>query len=142
MRGDVADMGDVRGTRRRPWRLRTPRDGAEFAAYRDPGSEPAAIVVRAGSLELRYHLRCLNDLHEMLKELGGWMVLGGAEEKTTAAPGTVEAWARSAANPVKGWYGLQKGARGRFADFIPPIMEALALAEVEKGPGAPRMRAI
>ena len=27
-----------------------------------------------------------------------------------AADGTVEAWARSPANPVGGWYGLKKGA--------------------------------
>jgi len=39
--------------------------------------------------------------------------------------GTVEAWARSADNPVGGWYGLKKAHRGRFGMYIPLLMEAL-----------------
>ena len=134
-------MGDVAGTRRRPWVLKTPDGAVEFSAWRDVAFDPPALVVKAGAAELRYHLRCLNDLHEMLKEHGGWMPLGIADEGKPAAEGTVEAWARSPQNPVKGWYGLKKGARGRFALYIPPIMKALDLAEVEGVPGKERMRA-
>ena len=59
-----------------------------------------------------------------------------------AAPGTVEAWGRSADNPVGGWYGLRKGYRGRFGIYVPPLLEALGLAEVEHNPRNNRMRAI
>lgn len=137
-----SDMGDVPGTKEKPWVLKTPSGSSEFLAYRDEKLDPPAIVVNVGTTELRYHLRCLNDLHEMLKSHGDWMLLGSADEQKPAAEGTVEAWARSAKNPVKGWYGLKKGLRGRFAMYIPPIMKALDLAEVEDNPRNNRMRAI
>jgi hypothetical protein len=73
------------------------------------------------------------------------MLLGSADERKPAAPGTVEAWARSADNPVGGWYGLKKGLRGRFATAlcrIPPLMERLGLAEVEHNAKNNRMRAL
>jgi hypothetical protein len=63
---------------------------------------------------------------------------GGSE----FAEGTVEAWARSPDNPVGGWYGLKKGLRGRFGNYVPPVMEALGLAEVEHQPRNNRMRAL
>ena len=55
--------------------------------------------------------------------------------------GTVEAWGRSPANPVGGWYGLKKGLRGRFGNYVPPVLEALGLAEVEHNARNNRMRA-
>jgi hypothetical protein len=103
-------------------------------------SVPPGIVVKAGETVLRFHLRCLNDLDEMLKSRGDWMLLGSVEENQPAAPGTVEEWARSPHNPVQGWYGLTKGARGRFADYIPPIMAALDLAELDESPEGMRIR--
>jgi len=127
---------------RHPWILKTADGKTEFKAYRDVTLEPPALVVLVGKKELRYHLRCLDDLYEMLKEKGGWMPLGGAEEGEPAASGTVEAWARSPQNPVGGWYGLTKGVRGGFATFVPPIMTALNLAEVEQTPQDGRMRAV
>ena len=51
-------------------------------------------------------------------------------------------WARSPDNPVGGWYGLKKGLRGRFANYVPPVMEALGLAEVEHNARNNRMRAV
>ncbi|MDB5379191.1 MAG: uncharacterized protein JWR00_3637 [Rubritepida sp.] len=42
--------------------------------------------------------------------------------------------------PGGGWYGLKKGLRGRFAHYVPPVMEALGLAEVEHLPRNNRMR--
>ncbi len=140
MEDPTADMGGVPGTRGNLWMLKTPGGGSEFLAFRDPALDPPAIVVRFGGTELRYHLRCLNDLDEMLKARGDWMPLGIAEEKQQAAAGTVEAWARSPENPVKGWYGLTKGLRGRFAMYIPPVMKALDLAEINEGPHGGRMR--
>ena len=42
----------------------------------------------------------------------------------------MEAWGRSPDNPVGGWYGLRSGYRGRFGMYLPPLLEALGLAEV------------
>jgi len=98
--------------------------------------------VKSGTTELRYHLRCLDDLNATLKKHGDWMPLGSADEQKPAAEGTVEAWGRSAKNPVGGWYGLKKGLRGRFGMYVPPVLEALHLAEVEHNPKNNRMRAL
>ena len=130
------------GTREQPWTLTTPSGGSEYTAFRDEAADPPALVVQVGKSELRYHLRCLDDLHAMLREHGDWMPLGSTDEQKPAAEGTVEAWARSSENPVGGWYGLKKGMRGRFANYVPPVMEALGRAEVEHNPRNNRMRAI
>ena len=130
------------GTRADPWVLTTPSGGSEYMAFRDETLDPPALVAQVGKTEVRYHLRCLDDLHAMLKSHGDWMPLGTADEQKPAAEGSVEAWARSPKNPVGGWYGLKKGLRGRFANYVPPVMEALGLAEVEHQPRNNRMRAI
>jgi hypothetical protein len=129
------------GTKENPWRLKTPPGSSEFEAYRDEKADPPALVVQVGKTELRYHLRCLEDLRAMLKAQGDWVLLGSADEQKPAAEGTVEAWARSAENPVGGWYGLKKGLRGRFAMYVPPVLKELGLAEVENNPRNNRMRA-
>lgn len=129
------------GTRDHPWQLKTPSGGSEYKMFRDVTANPPALVCIAGTTELRYQLRCLDDLHAMLKAHGHWMPLGSADEQKPAAGGTVEAWGRSPSNPVGGWYGLKKGLRGRFGMYVPPLMEALGLAEVEHNPKNNRMRA-
>jgi hypothetical protein len=133
---------DNSGTRDKPWELKTPGGKSEFTAFRDESPDPPALVVRSGKTELRYHLGAIADLHAMLKAHGDWMPLGGADEQKPAAEGTVEAWARSSKNPVRGWYGLKKGLRGRFAVYVPPVLRALGMAEVEDNPRNNRMRAI
>jgi len=130
------------GTKSSPWNLKTPPGSSEFQAYRDPDANPPALVVQVGKTELRYTLRCLDDLHAMLKAHGDWMLLGSADEQKPTAKGTVEDWARSGENPVGGWYGLKKGLRGRFAMYVPPVLKELGLAEVEENPRNNRMRAI
>jgi hypothetical protein len=130
------------GTREDPWVLPTPSGGSEFTAFRDGSLDPPALVVQVGKTELRYHLQCIDDLHAMLKAHGDWLPLGNADEQKPATEGTVEAWARSPDNPVGGWYGLKKGLRGRFGNYVPPVMEALGLAEVEHQPRNNRMRAL
>jgi hypothetical protein len=129
------------GTEKSPWSLRTPPGTSEFEAWRDDAADPPALVVQVGKTQLRYHLRCVDDLHAMLKKHGDWMLLGSADEQKPAAEGTVEAWGRSDKNPVKGWYGLKKGLRGRFGMYLPPVLETLGLAEVEHNPKNNRMRA-
>ncbi len=129
------------GTKDKPWELKTPSGLSTFQAYKDESADPPALVVKVGSTTLQYQLRCLHDLHAMLKERGDWMLLGSADEQKPAAPGTVEAWARSPDNPVAGWYGIKKGFRGRFANYVPPVLEALGLAEGEHGIKNNRIRA-
>lgn len=110
--------------------------------YRDQSADPPALVCQVGSTRLTYQLRAIEDLHAMLKERGDWVPLGSADQQKPAAEGTVEAWARSADNPVGGWYGLRKGYRGRFGMYMPPLLAALGLAEVENLPRNNRMRAL
>jgi hypothetical protein len=129
------------GTIEHPWVLKTPPGKSEFLAYRDEEADPPALVVIVGKTEVRYRLRCLTDLREMLEAHGDWLPLGSADEQKPAAEGTVEAWARSPDNPVGGWYGLKKGLRGRFANYVPPVMEVLGLAEVEHEARGNRIRA-
>ena len=130
------------GTPGDPWTLKTPPGSSEFQAWRDESLDPPALVVQVGKTQLRYHLSCLEDLRAMLVERGDWVPLGNADEQKPAAEGSVEAWARSPDNPVGGFYGLKKGLRGRFANYVPPVLEALGLAEVEHNPRNNRMRAL
>ena len=131
-----------KGTLDDPWVLKTPPGTAEYKMIREEASNPPALLCIVGTTKLSYHLRCLDDLHAMLKQHADWLPLGSADEQKPAPEGSVEAWARSEQNPVRGWYGLKKGLRGRFAMYIPPLMEALGLAEVEHNPRNNRMRAI
>ena len=130
------------GTKADPWKLTTPPGTSAYEMWRDEATDPPALVCQVGGTQLRYHLRCIDDLYAMLKERGDWVPLGGADEQKPAPDGSVEAWARSPENPVGGWYGLKKGLRGRFAVYVPPLMEALGKAEVEHNPKNNRMRAL
>ena len=133
-------MTTATGTKQNPWVLKTPPGTSEFMAYKDTAANPPDLVVQVGKTELRYDLRCLDDLQNLLKAHGDWMLLGSADEQKPAAAGTVEAWARSSTNPIGGWYGLKKGLRGRFAMYVPPVMKVLGLADVEENPRNNRMR--
>jgi hypothetical protein len=133
------DGGD--GTRANPWRLKTPPGTSEYEMYRDESANPPTLVCAVGKTTLGYQLRCIEDLHTMLREHGDWVPLGAADEQKSAAEGTVEAWGRSADNPVGGWYGTKKGLRGRFGMYVPPLLERLGQAELEHNPRNNRMRA-
>ena len=130
------------GTKQSPWSLKTPSGSSDYQMYKDESLSPPALVCIVGKTELRYDLRCLEDLHAMLKKQGDWIPLGSADEQKPAADGTVEAWGRSPKNPIGGWYGLKKGLRGRFGMYVPPLMEALGFAEVEHNAKNNRMRAL
>lgn len=126
------------GTEGDPWVLKTPSLASEFQAWRD--EHKAALVVQVGSTRLSYQLRCIEDLHAMLKGQD-WVALGNGDEGKPVQDGSVEAWARDAGNPVGGYYGIRKGYRGRFGNYVPPVLELLGLAEVEHGARGNRMRA-
>ena len=129
------------GTRDEPWQLSTAPGTSAYTIYRDPDADPPALVCQVGSTTLKYHLRAIEDLHAWLVAQGDWVELGAADEKKPAADGTVEAWGRSEENPAGGWYGLRKGYRGRFGMYLPPLLEALGLAELTHEPRRNRMRA-
>lgn len=98
-----------------------------------------------------YRLKAIKDLYVWLRlqrendANGGWVLLASRNEHIgpndpPLVDGSVEAWARP---PVSAnWYGLTDNLKGRFATFIPPILEYLGLAEVEHNARNNRMRAI
>ena len=130
------------GTKEKPLALQTPPLSSEYTMHVDEKDGKEILVCTVGKTVLHYDIRCLDDLHAMLKKHGDWMELGSADEQKPAKEGTVEAWGRSESNPVGGWYGLKKGLRGRFGMYIPPLMEALGLAEVTHEAKGNKMRAI
>jgi hypothetical protein len=131
----------AKGTKSDPWELTTPPGSSSYSMYRDPDADPPALVCVVGSTTLKYHLSAIEDLHAWLLAQGDWVALGAADENKPAADDTVEAWGRSSSNPVGGWYGLRKGYRGRFGMYLPPLLEALGLAEVTHDPRNNKMRA-
>ena len=135
-------MATLDRTKDNPWNLKTPPGTSEFTMHVNTKDGIAVLVCTVGKTVLLYDAKCIDDLHAMLKVHGEWMELGGADEQKPAKEGTVEAWGRSPQNPVGGWYGLKKGLRGRFAVYVPPLMEALGLCELEHGPKNNRMRAV
>jgi AraC-like DNA-binding protein len=139
---NMADHWSGTGTPDDPWRLRTPPLSSEYTVYLDAAGEPGLLVCQVGSTRLTYLARAIDDLRDELVRHGDWMPLGAADEQKEAAPGTVEAWARSAGNPVGGWYGQKKGLRGRFAMYVPPVLEALGLVELEHNRRGNRVRAL
>jgi hypothetical protein len=125
-----------------PWKVKTPSLNSDFLAWRDESEKPHKLVVQVGATRLSYLLRCIDDLHAMLRKHNDWMLLGNADEGKPVIPGTVEAWARSDSNPVGGYYGLRKGYRGRFANYVPPVLELLGLVELEHDARNNRVRAL
>jgi hypothetical protein len=129
------------GTRDDPWRLKTPPLSSDYTLHRDVKDGTDVLVCTVGKSVLLYDARCIDDLHAMLQARGDWVELGAADEQKPAKDGTVEAWGRAGDNPVGGWYGLKKGMRGRFAMYIPPLLEHLGLVELEHNPRNNRVRA-
>jgi len=130
------------GAKENPMVLKTPSLSSEYTMHVDTKEGKDILVCTVGKTILHYNIECLNDLHSMLKKHGDWMELGSADEQKPVKMGTVEAWGRAEDNPVGGWYGLKKGLRGRFGMYIPPLMEAIGLAEVTHDAKGNKMRAI
>lgn len=126
------------GTEADPWVLTTPPGTSQYTMHQDG----ELLVCQVGSTRLTYEARAVQDLHAWLLEQGDWVPLGAADEQKPAAEGTVEAWGRSEENPVGGWYGTRKGYRGRFGMYLPPLLEALGLVELEHNPRNNRVRAL
>jgi hypothetical protein len=127
-------MSNGTGTAQDPWALTTAPGTSQYTMHRDESADPPALVCQVGSTTLRYRLSAIDDLHAWLR--------AQADEKKEPKDGTVEAWGRSPENPAGGWYGLRKGYRGRFGMYMPPLLEALGLAEVTHDARNNRMRAL
>jgi hypothetical protein len=135
-------MAQASGTKDDPWALTTAPGSSSYTMYRDDAADPPALVCQVGATTLRYRIECIEDLHRWLTAQGDWVPLGAADENKPAAAGTVEAWGRAEDNPVSGWYGLRKGYRGRFGMYVPPLLEALGLAELTHDARNNRVRAL
>lgn len=133
-------MATLNHTKDNPWKLKTAPGTGEYTMHVDTKDGAQILVCTVGSTVLFYDARCIDELYAMLKKAGDWVELGGTDEQKTPKPGTVEEWGRSPSNPIKGWYGLKKGLRGRFGVYIPPLMEELGLCELEHNPKNNRMR--
>lgn len=130
------------GTADDPWQLKTPPQTSDYSIHRDDASDPALLVCQVGTTKLTYLARAVEDLHAELLRRGDWVELGAADEQKPAKEGSVEAWGRSSDNPIGGWYGQRKGYRGRFGMYLPPLLEALGLVELEHNARNNRVRAI
>lgn len=135
-------MAEGNGTKDSPWVLQTPPQTSSFEMYRNVEHDPPILVCTVGKTVLHYDLRIVDDMHAMLKAHGDWMPLGNADEQKPAKEGTIEAWARSADNPIGGWYGLKKGLRGRVGNYVTPVLEQLGLVELEHNARNNQARAI
>ena len=129
------------GTKDNPMVLKTPPLSSEYTMHVDEKDGKEILVCTVKTTILHYDIRCIIDLHEMLKERGDWMELGSKDEKAETKPDTIEHWGRSSNNPIGSWYGLKKGFKGRFGMYIPPLMEALALAELTHDKRGNKMKA-
>ncbi len=129
------------GRKDAPLVLKTPPLTSEYTMHVEEKNGTEVLVCTVGKTILHYHINSVEDLYNMLKNHGDWMELGSADEQKQANEGTVEAWARSENNPLGGWYGLKKGLRGRFGMYIPPLLEALGMAELTHLPKSNKMRA-
>ena len=136
----MTDVTYGSGTQDDPWLLKTPPQTSEFLVWKDEAADPPALIVQVGKTRLAYQLRALDDAHAMLKSHGDWMPLGNADEGKPTKDGTLENWARCEDNPVQGYYGLRKGYRGRFANYVNPTLELLGLVELEHNARNNRVR--
>jgi hypothetical protein len=130
------------GAKDDPWILKTPSQTSDFQVWKDENADPPRLVVQVGSTQLSYQLRAIGDCVAMLKARGDWVALGNADEGKPTPEGSLEAWARDDSNPVGGYYGLRKGYRGRFANYVTPLLELLGHVELEHGPRNNRVKAI
>jgi hypothetical protein len=135
-------MQNIMMTKEHPINLKTPSLSSEYSMYKDQKDGKEILVCTVGSTVLHYDFRCIEDLRQMLLKHGDWMELGSSDEQKPPKEGTVEAWGRSESNPVGGWYGMKKGLRGRFGMYVPPLLEALGLAEVTHDAKGNKMRAL
>ncbi len=135
-------MSSGTGTPDDPWILATPSGGTTYRLWRDDEVDPPLLVAQVDKLQRTYLARAVDDLYAYLVQRGDWVPLGACDEQRPPVEGTVEAWSRSAANPVGGWYGQHVGMRGRFAVYVPPVLVHQGRAEIAIENRRSRIRAV
>ncbi len=141
-RGLAIAARQIRGREDSPRRivgLQSPRGCADDE---DPRHAPALLVAGRHDHARRITGVASNPTCRRGSRRGEWVPWARADEGRPVKPGTVEAWARDATNPVRGYYGLRKGYRGRFANYVAPVLELLGFAELEHGPRNNRIKAV
>ncbi|MGZ8237086.1 MAG: DUF6855 family protein [Methylobacter sp.] len=125
--------------------LNSPSDAHLVTFEFEVSANNEIIIMHANQNKTRYCFNAIRDLYLWLlseQKNDGWVLLGTKGQEDEPIEGSVEAWARNPENPIGGFYGLDNGRKGRFATFIPPILEYMGLAEVEhNNPQGNRMRA-
>jgi len=94
------------------------------------GGARTLLVCQVGSTKLTYDLRAIEDLHQWLTEQGDWVPLGATTRRRIGGPEPVEAFGRSADNPIRRLVRPAQGYPRASACTFPPLMEALGLGEV------------
>lgn len=117
--------------------------GTAFQFEIRPDEERVVITTENG-WQHEYMLRSLRDLYDWLRidKERAWVHLGTCGEEQQPHADTVEEWARSKFNPVDGFYGLTPGRRGRFATYIPSVLEFLGFVELTHNHANNQVRAI
>ena len=123
-------------------RINTPT-GAPFDFEIDQTNQ-TIVITSQNNNQHTYAVTALKDLYNWLKinNNGGLVLLGSRGEEEQPAQGTVEEWARSNNNPNNGFYGLTAGRKGRFASYVPSVLEYFGFVEVEHNHINNRVRAI
>ena len=139
--GEMTMTAAGSGTEADPWVLTTPPGKSEFEAWRDEQSDPPSLVVQVGTTQLRYQLRCIDDLHAMLKDQGDWVPLGNADEQKAAAGRHGRGLGPLGRQPGRRLVRDEEGPARPVRHYVPPVLEVLGLAEVEHNARNNRMRA-
>lgn len=123
-------------------KIKTPT-GTDFE-FRIENKANRIVIISGASNEHSYHINALRDLYFWLKvdKKGDWVDLGSKGEEEEPNQGTIEEWSRSTNNPLGGFYGLKSGRKGRFASYIPSILEYLGFIELEHKSKNNRARAL
>jgi hypothetical protein len=128
-------------TKDNPWKLKTPPGTAEYTMHIEEKDGKEVLVCTVGKTVLLYDIRCITDLHTMLKKHGDWMDLGGADEQKPAKEGTVEAWGRSEKNPCERLVRFEEGIAWPLRCVPAAVDGSAGLAEVTHEAKGNRMRA-
>ena len=131
------------GTKADPWVLKTPPGTSEYQMYLDDAADPPAIICQVGGTQLQVRQAARSTICTRCSRR---TATGCPSAAPTSRSPHRRARSRPGAAPrttrVGGWYGLKKGLRGRFGVYMPPLMEALGLAEVTHDAKNNRMRAL
>ena len=73
------------GTKEQPMGLKTLPLTSEYTMHVEQKDGNDILVCTVGKTVLHYNIACIDDLHTMLKQHGGWMELGESD-LCTAAP--------------------------------------------------------